>query len=161
MVRNLRSAGRAAHWLIIPKVGMGRRHIRDVEALTREDVPLRMAFPSLPHSPIRYTIAKETSPPTSVVKEMNRIKKQLLKANFPNHSPKEIHSGYHRGRRGLFGPIILPDIVSVHHLHLHVIVEPRFVLRMFKYPSWLRLMWVSDERVMAEAAGRKRPRMEG
>ena len=92
---------------------------------------------------------------------MNRIKKELLKKNFPDHSPKEIHSGYHRGRRGLIGPIILPDIVSIHHLHLHVIVEPRFVLRMFKYPIWLRLMWMSDERVMAEAAGRKRPRMKG
>ena len=108
---------------------------------------------------IGHWLKKHHRHPT--VKEMNRIKKELLKTNFPNHSPKEIHSGYHRGRRGLFGPIILPDIVSVHHLHLHVIVEPRFVLRMFKYPSWLRLMWVSDERVMAEAAGRKRPRMKG
>ena len=92
---------------------------------------------------------------------MDRIKKELLKANFPDRSPKEIHSGYHRGRRGLIGPIILPDIVSVHHLHLHVIVEPRFMLRMFKYPVWLRLMWMSDERVMTEAASRKRPRMKG
>lgn len=92
---------------------------------------------------------------------MNRIKKKLLKKNFPDRSPDDIHSGYHRGRRHLFGPIILPDIVSIHHLHLHVIVEPRFVLKMFKYPVWLRLMWMSDERVMAEAAGRKWPRMKG
>ena len=45
VVRNQRSAGRGGHWLIIPKSGPGVRHIRDVEALTREDVPLRMPFP--------------------------------------------------------------------------------------------------------------------
>lgn len=56
---------------------------------------------------------------------------------------------------------MLPDIVSVHHLHLHVIVEPRLVLRVFKYPAWLRFMWVGDERVMGEVAARGRGRMNG
>lgn len=134
VVRNQRSAGRAAHWLIIPKPVPAVRHIRDIEALTMDDLPL--------------------------LKEMNRIKEELLKRNFADRSSKEIHSGYHRGRRGLIGPIILPDIVSVHHLHLHVIVEPRFLMRMFKYPIWLRFMWMSDERAMAEAARRKRSRMK-
>lgn len=44
VVRNQRSAGRGDHWLIIPKMGEAVRHIRDIEALTREDVPLRMSF---------------------------------------------------------------------------------------------------------------------
>ena len=57
------------------------------------------------------------------------------------------------------GPIILPDIVSVHHLHLHVIVEPKLVLRIFKYPAWFRFMWMSDKKVMAEMVKRRRPRM--
>ena len=49
VVRNQRSAGRADHWLIIPKPGPAVRHIRDVEALTADDLPLRMRVP-LSHS---------------------------------------------------------------------------------------------------------------
>lgn len=37
-VDNIRKAG-LGHWLIMPKVG-SRRHIRDREALTEEDIPL-------------------------------------------------------------------------------------------------------------------------
>lgn len=47
-----------------------------------------------------------------------------------------------------------PDIVSVHHLHLHVIVEPGFWLWMFKYPRWLPLMWCEDWEVVERARGR-------
>ena len=60
VVHNQRSAGRAAHWLIIPKTGPAVRHIRDVEALTMDDLPLRMPllflfprsfpFSQIPHS---------------------------------------------------------------------------------------------------------------
>ena len=99
--------------------------------------------------------------PISAVKEMDAAKHLLLQRYFPDTPPSSIHSGYHRGRRRLFGPIIWPDIISVHHLHLHVIVEPRVMLRLFKYPAWMRWMWLSDERVMDEVARRKGPRMKG
>lgn len=42
-----RSAGRA-HWLIIPKRKPSGRHIRDIEALTSDDLPLRRCCPILP-----------------------------------------------------------------------------------------------------------------
>lgn len=38
-VDNIRKAG-LGHWLVMPKVG-STRHIRDCEALTEEDIPLR------------------------------------------------------------------------------------------------------------------------
>lgn len=169
MIRNQRSAGRA-HWLILPKAA--GRHIRDIEALSRSDLPLRtyVRFPSpfllraehskapSPHIIFTTPIMLTRLPP---VKEMDRVKQELLRTHFPDAPRSSVHSGYHRGRRRLVGPVVLPDIVSVHHLHLHVIVEPRVVLRVFKYPAWLRFMWVSDERVMAETAGRERPRMRG
>ena len=47
-LRNHRSAGRA-HWLIIPKQQPAVRHIRDIEALFSEDLPLcTYRLPSLP-----------------------------------------------------------------------------------------------------------------
>lgn len=46
------------------------------------------------------------------------------------------------------GGVHWPDIVSVHHVHLHVIVEPRPLLWLFKYPPWLPLMWKSDDAVL-------------
>lgn len=131
-VDNLRNAGRM-HWLIIPKVGPTTRHIRDIEALTLNDTPL--------------------------LKKLDEVKELLLKRHCPAVPRSSIHCGYHRGRRQLIGSIILPDIVSVHHLHLHVIVEPRTILRIFKYPTWLRFMWKSDEKVMAETVKREKPRM--
>jgi len=91
---------------------------------------------------------------------MNSLKKELLQKHFPDVEPSEIHCGYHRGRRQLFGTIVLPDIVSVHHLHLHVIVRPRFVLSFFKYPSWLPLMWISDQTLLRKMKDRKLPRMK-
>ena len=96
---------------------------------------------------------------TSAVKEMNRVKDELLQTHFPGIRSSSVHCGYHRGRRHLIGPVILPDIVSIHHLHLHVIVEPKTVLRIFKYPAWLPLMWKSDKKVMSEIKMRKKPRM--
>ena len=64
---------------------------------------------------------------------MDEVKKQLLRQHYPRVPPAAVHSGYHRGRRTLFGPVVWPDIISVHHLHLHVIVQPDFWLRLFKY----------------------------
>lgn len=51
-VDNIRKAG-LGHWLIIPKVG-STRHIRDCEALTEEDIPLRKPK-AAPHSTLSYT----------------------------------------------------------------------------------------------------------
>lgn len=42
-VDNHRNAGRM-HWLIMPKMGPATRHIRDIEALTADDLPLRMRY---------------------------------------------------------------------------------------------------------------------
>ena len=95
----------------------------------------------------------------SKVKKLDEVKELLLKRHCPSVPRSSIHCGYHRGRRQLIGSIILPDIVSVHHLHLHVIVEPKTILRIFKYPTWFRFMWKSDEKVMAETVKREKPRM--
>ena len=95
----------------------------------------------------------------SKVKKLDEVKELLLKRHCPAVPRSSIHCGYHRGRRQLIGPIILPDIVSVHHLHLHVIVEPNIFLKFFKYPAWFRFMWKSDEKVIAETIMRGKPRM--
>jgi len=81
---------------------------------------------------------------------MDAVKQRLIEQYCPDASPSTVHSGYHRGRRPLLGCIYYPDIVSIHHLHLHVIVRPRLVMKMFKYPRWLPLMWKSDAAVMRE-----------
>ena len=88
------------------------------------------------------------------------MKNELLKIHFPDILRSSVHCGYHRGRRHLIGPIILPDIVSIHHLHLHIIVEPTTALRVFKYPAWFPVMWKSEEKVMAEIEGRRVPKMK-
>lgn len=44
-IDNRRSAGRV-HWLIIPKRSPARRHIRDMEALTSDHLPLRTWCPA-------------------------------------------------------------------------------------------------------------------
>ncbi|PQK11519.1 hypothetical protein BB8028_0003g01440 [Beauveria bassiana] len=108
------------HWLIMPK-----RHVaRDIESLNGGHAAL--------------------------LEEMDRVKDYLLEQNCPDLPRSAVHSGYHRGRRKLVGNIFYPDIVSIHHLHLHVIVRPRLAMRLFKYPPWLPLMWKSDTRVLRE-----------
>lgn len=92
---------------------------------------------------------------------MDDVKQDLLNERYPDTLPSEIHCGYHRGRRQIIGGIVLPDVVSIHHLHLHVIVRPRLMLWFFKYPFWLLAMWVSDEKLMRRLKGRKMPRMAG
>ncbi|KAI0965033.1 hypothetical protein F4678DRAFT_453950 [Xylaria arbuscula] len=108
------------HWLIMPKA----HTIRDVEALNGDHM--------------------------ITLQEMDRVKNQLINQHCANVPRSSILSGYHRGRRPLVGKIYFPDIVSIHHLHLHVIVRPRFILKLLKYPAWLPLMWKSDVRVMQE-----------
>lgn len=81
---------------------------------------------------------------------MDRMKNRLIAENCPDVPRSAILSGYHRGRRPLLGKIYFPDTVSIHHLHLHVIVRPRLFMWLFKYPSWLPLLWRSDVRVMQE-----------
>jgi hypothetical protein len=86
---------------------------------------------------------------------MNAAKVHLLEKYCPDliGSPN-IAAGYHRGRRPFLGTIYYPDIVSVHHLHLHVIVQPHLLKRLFKYPPWLPLLWKSDTAVMRQAKGK-------
>lgn len=108
------------HWLIMPKLHL----IRDVEALSTHHLLILQA--------------------------MDRAKTHLLDQHCPGIPRSAVTSGYHRGRRPLLENIYYPDIVSVHHLHLHVIVHQHLVSRLFKHPAWLPLMWKSDARVMRE-----------
>ncbi|KAI1364201.1 hypothetical protein F5Y08DRAFT_307349 [Xylaria arbuscula] len=108
------------HWLILPK----SHTIRDIEALGGEHLVTLQA--------------------------MDRVKNHLLNEHCPGTPQSAILSGYHRGRRRLAGNIYYPDIISIHHLHLHVIVRPKLLLRVFKYPTWLPLMWKSDAQVLQE-----------
>ena len=149
----------------MPKAGPATRHIRDIEALTSDDLPLRK------HCSIYLILYSPTSlknhrhpkkrANASTVNKLDEVKELLLNKHYPNVLRSSIHCGYHRGRRHLVGPIFWPDIVSVHHLHLHVIVEPKAVLKFFKYPAWFRYMWISDKKVMAEMVKRRRLRMGG
>ncbi|KAL7784323.1 HIT-like domain-containing protein [Trichoderma ceciliae] len=108
------------HWLIMPKLHL----VRDIENLNATHLDLL-------HS-------------------MNEVKHRLLQERCLGISSSAIHSGYHRGRRPLIGSIFYPDIVSVHHLHLHVIIRPHLLLLWIKYPPWLPLMWKSDDKVLQE-----------
>ncbi|KAL3417128.1 hypothetical protein PVAG01_11128 [Phlyctema vagabunda] len=121
IIRNRALAG-TDHWLIIPK-----RHIRDVERCTDADVPLLQA--------------------------MERALKSRLREKYPHIAPSDIYAGYHRGHRplgGWFKTFGSPDIISVHHLHLHVIIRPCWYSRWLKYPFWFPLMWISAESVRAK-----------
>lgn len=79
---------------------------------------------------------------------MDIVKHRLLQEICPDLSLSEIHSGYHRGRRAIFGNIYYPDIISIRHLHLHVIIRPRLLPRLFEYPAHLSFIWKSDAEVM-------------
>ena len=86
---------------------------------------------------------------------MDTVKELLLKEHYPTTPRPAVHSGYHRGRRQFIGSVFWPDIVSIHHLHLHVIVDIRWGLRFYKYPNWLPWMWVSDKEVLRRVEGSK------
>ncbi|KAI1195711.1 hypothetical protein F5X97DRAFT_326275 [Nemania serpens] len=108
------------HWLIMPKA----HTLRDIEALDESHL--------------------------GILQAMDRVKIHLIDEHCAGVPRQSIISGYHRGRRPLLGKIHYPDIVSIHHLHLHVIARPHWLLRLFKYPGWLPLMWKSDVTVMRE-----------
>ncbi|KAI1174507.1 hypothetical protein F4777DRAFT_382359 [Nemania sp. FL0916] len=112
------------HWLIMPKAHTAR----DIEALDKDHLAILLA--------------------------MDRVKKHLIAEHCAGVPREAIISGYHRGRRPLVGKIYYPDIVSIHHLHLHLIVRPRWLLRLFKYPGWLPFMWKSDVAVLREVQQR-------
>ncbi|KAK0702252.1 hypothetical protein B0H67DRAFT_500629 [Lasiosphaeris hirsuta] len=116
------------HWLIIPKP----HNVRDVEALNVNHLPLLQA--------------------------MDRVKTNLLSHSCPEVPMSDVHAGYHRGRRPLFGSVHYPDIVSIHHLHLHVIVRPHLSMWLFKYPPWLPFMWKSDATVLRDLTRAKHRR---
>ncbi|KAI0854593.1 hypothetical protein F4860DRAFT_508115 [Xylaria cubensis] len=123
-IDNIRPAGQF-HWLIMPKLHI----IRDIEALDDGHIPLLQA--------------------------MDAVKNTLLEQELSELPPPSvILAGYHRGRRPLVHSVYYPDIVSIHHLHLHVIVRPRIAMWLFKYPTWLPLMWKSDATVMQEITQR-------
>ena len=90
------------------------------------------------------------------VHKMDAIKNRLLKEHYPEIPRSEVQCGYHRGRRPLVGDVFYPDIISIHHLHLHVIVKPKPLLKLFKYPSWLPLMWKSDKTVLRDLEEKSR-----
>lgn len=139
-VENLRLAGQF-HWLIMPKLHV----VRDIEGLDGEHLPLCELKMDIPIGLSATDLRGER-----LVQAMDRAKSHLIEEKCPSLSRSDVISGYHRGRRQLLGNIYYPDIISIHHLHLHVIVRPRLFLRIFKYPSWLPLMWKSDARVMQE-----------
>lgn len=138
---NIRPAGQF-HWLIMPK----QHAARDIEGLTGDHLYL------CEHIYIESIIGAHSSSVKlqSLVQTMDDIKRLLLESHCPNIPSSAIHSGYHRGRRPIVGNIYYPDIISVHHLHLHVIVRPSLLGWLFKYPTWLSLMWKSDNRVIQE-----------
>jgi hypothetical protein len=95
---------------------------------------------------------------------MNRVMKRLLEEKYSNIAPSEIYTGYHRGHRplgGWFGSFGAPDIISVQHLHLHVIIQPYWHCTWLRYPFWFPLMWVSAESVLARWNSEAMAEVEG
>ena len=147
MIENRRPAGQW-HWLLMPTPERPR-HSRDIEALQAEDVEL--SKPGLSEQHLNcFRLIQES------VGHFKSVKELLIQRHCPYVRPSSIHSGYHRGRRRLIGKIFLPDIVSIHHIHLHVIVRPRLLPKIFKYPPWVPLMWKSDKRIMKEVQRKAR-----
>lgn len=135
-INNRRLAGQI-HWLILPK----EHAVRDIENLNSSHLTL---CKEQHYNTFRNIWLIET------VQSMDEVKRSLIQERYPDIPPSSIHSGYHRGRRPMIGSFFYPDIISIHHLHLHVIVKPKRMLLWFKYPPWLRLMWKSDDRVLRE-----------
>ncbi|OAA60823.1 Histidine triad-like motif-containing protein [Cordyceps fumosorosea ARSEF 2679] len=136
-VNNLNNSS-THHWFIMPK-----EHLRDIENLTSEHIPLRKTCASKIYS----SLFSATNPTCRVLVEaMDRVKEHLLETIASLELRLSVHSGYHRGRRHLFRDIYLPDIISIHHLHLHVVVKSRLLPKILKY--WNPLLWKSDAAVM-------------
>ncbi|KAK6501437.1 Histidine triad nucleotide-binding protein 3 [Arthrobotrys musiformis] len=124
VIDDRRPAGRT-HWLVMPL-----RHIRSVEDLTASDLPL--------------------------YRKMLAIREQLLGIHYPDITPAtrnhRVRSGFHRGERDVHiaGPLKfrIPDVISVKHLHLHVIVDVDSTMKSLKYPMWNELVFAKSETVL-------------
>lgn len=81
---------------------------------------------------------------------MDEVKNKLIDEHCSDAQRSTVVTGYHMGRRPLIGSLYYPDIICVHNLHLHVIIEPKTMPRLFRYPAWLPLMWKSQDAVMRE-----------
>jgi len=97
-------------------------HVRDIESLNAEHLQM--------------------------LEKMDRFKKILLRERYPSIPSSDIHSGYHRGHRPVVGNFGYPDIISIHHLHLHVIIKPSPLLKYTKYGSFVSQIFVSDDWVL-------------
>jgi hypothetical protein len=105
---------------------------------------------------ISYYLISLTEPTAhcSIVEKMDSVKTMLLQKHYNGIDPSKVHSGYHRGHRPVWGSLGYPDIISVHHLHLHVIVEPEYKAGLLKYPKWFPLMWMSDDELLEQVRSR-------
>ncbi|KAK6543659.1 hypothetical protein TWF694_000399 [Orbilia ellipsospora] len=124
VINDVRPAGRT-HWLIMPL-----RHIRSVEVLTAADLPL--------------------------YRKMLGVREQLLQTHYPDltsaNRAQRLRSGFHRGGRDIqlfkSWKISLPDVISVKHLHLHVIVDLLASVGYLKYPLWNEVVFIKSETVL-------------
>ncbi|UKZ81863.1 hypothetical protein TrVFT333_009639 [Trichoderma virens FT-333] len=122
------------------------KHVRDIESLNYSHYGLRERQHHQSCIRQKRSINKYVFLPNKAVCEMDAVKHYILKKYCPHIPLSEVHSGYHRSRRPLIGSIYYPDIISVHHLHLHVIVRPQWRRKWLRYA--LPLMWKSDEKVL-------------
>lgn len=106
------------------------------------------------HKEVKLQLQKLISLISLLVEAMDRLEQHILQTQYPQFSPSDIHSGYHRGRRPLVGDIYYPDIISVHHLHRHVIIKPTFFAKYFKYSKCIPLLWKSTDMVSEEVRAR-------
>lgn len=87
---------------------------------------------------------------------MLAVREQLLAIHYPDITPANryyrLRSGFHRGARDvhLLGPVKfhLPDVISVKHLHLHVIVDINSPIKGLKYPMWNEFVFAKGETVL-------------
>jgi hypothetical protein len=86
---------------------------------------------------------------------MKAFVEKHIQENFPDVPKSRIHCGFHRGRRP-FLFFMLPDIVSIHHLHLHLIILPGWLVWLLKYPAWNPFMWLSLDKVIKKLQAQKR-----
>ncbi|KAK6341423.1 hypothetical protein TWF696_008499 [Orbilia brochopaga] len=123
VIDDIHPSGRT-HWLIMPL-----QHIRSVEALTAAHLPL--------------------------YRKMLAVRDQLVLEHHPDITPATRHrvrSGFHRGSRkiNVVGPLkfTLPEVISVKHLHMHVITDLNTNIGYLKYPLWNPLIFITAEEVL-------------
>lgn len=83
------------------------------------------------------------------MQEMSRVKNNLVQRHCPHVLPERIHCGYHRGQRpNGYIPVRMPDIISVKHLHLHVVAEPRLLPFVYKFHPSNTLIFKTEEAIL-------------